>query len=247
MSGERPLLVVENLVAGYEPGLPIVNGASIHVKAGEIVAVLGPNGAGKSTLIKAIAGLAPISGGAVTFDSRDITRLPAHCMIRAGLAFTPQTENVFASLSVGDNLELAAGVLAKALRADRIAVIYTMFPDLARQRWLLAGRLSGGQRQMLAIARALLVAPKALMLDEPSAGLSPKLAEMVFARLADIRESGVGILLVEQNTRAALTLADRAYVLVQGRGRHEGPAWALANDPMIAALYLGGVETEGAP
>ena len=247
MSGERPLLVVENLVAGYEPGLPIVNGASIHVKAGEIVAVLGPNGAGKSTLIKAIAGLAPISGGAVTFDSRDVTRLPAHCMIRAGLAFTPQTENVFASLSVGDNLELAAGVLPKTLRAERIAVTYAAFPDLARQRRLPAGRLSGGQRQMLAIARALLVGPKALMLDEPSAGLSPKLVEMVFARLADIRRGGVGILLVEQNTRAALTLADRAYVLVQGRRRHEGPAWALANDPMIAALYLGGVETEGAP
>ena len=247
MSGAQSLLVVENLVAGYEPGLPIVNDASIRVEAGEIVAVLGPNGAGKSTLIKAIAGLAPISGGAVTFDGRDVTRLPAHCMIRLGLAFAPQTENVFASLSVDDNLQLAAGVLAKALRADRIAVTYTAFPDLARQRRLLAGRLSGGQRQMLAIARALLVAPKALMLDEPSAGLSPKLAEMVFARLADIRRNGVGILLVEQNTRAALTLADRAYVLVQGRRRHEGPAWALANDPMIAALYLGGVETEGAP
>jgi branched-chain amino acid transport system ATP-binding protein len=247
MRGEQPLLVVENLVAGYEPGLPIVNGASIHVDAGEIVAVLGPNGAGKSTLIKAIAGLASISNGAVTFDGRDVTRLPAHCMIRAGLAFTPQTENVFASLSVDDNLQLAAGVLPKALRADRIAVTYTAFPDLARQRRLLAGRLSGGQRQMLAIARALLVAPKALMLDEPSAGLSPKLVEMVFARLADIRRNGVGILLVEQNTRAALTLADRAYVLVQGRRRHEGPAWALADDPMIAALYLGGVETEGAP
>ena len=247
MSGELPLLVVENLVAGYEPGLPIVNGASIHVKAGEIVAVLGPNGAGKSTLIKAIAGLAPISGGAVTFDGRDVTRLPAHCMIRAGLAFTPQTENVFASLSVGDNLELAAGVLPKTLRAERIAVTYAAFPDLARQRRLLAGRLSGGQRQMLAIARTLLVGPKALMLDEPSAGLSPKLVETVFARLADIGRSGVGILLVEQNTRAALALADRAYVLVQGRKRHEGPARALASDPIIAALYLGGVETEGEP
>jgi branched-chain amino acid transport system ATP-binding protein len=247
MRGEQPLLVVENLVAGYEPGLPIVNGASIHVEAGEIVAVLGPNGAGKSTLIKAIAGLAPISGGVVTFDGRDVSRLPAHRMIRAGLAFTPQTENVFASLSVDDNLKLAAGVLPKALRAGRVAATYAAFPDLARQRPLPAGRLSGGQRQMLAIARALLVAPKALMLDEPSAGLSPKLVEMVFARLADIRRSGVGILLVEQNTRAALALADRAYVLVQGRNRHEGPAWALANDPVIAALYLGGVETKGAP
>ena len=247
MSGRSPLLVVENLVAGYEPGLPIVNGVSIHVEAGEIVAVLGPNGAGKSTLIKAIAGLAPISRGCVTFDGRDVTHSPAHLRIREGLAFTPQTENVFARLSVNDNLKLAAGVLPKALRADRIGATYATFPDLSRQRRLPAGRLSGGQRQMLAIARALVVAPKALMLDEPSAGLAPKLVEMVFARLADIRRSGVAILLVEQNTRAALTLADHAYVLVQGRNRHEGPASALANDPTIAALYLGGVETEGAP
>ena len=187
MSGRRPLLVVDNLVAGYEPGLPIVNGASISVAAGEIVAILGPNGAGKSTLIKAIAGLVPISGGSVTFAGRDITRMPAHRLIGAGLAFAPQTENVFGSLSVADNLKLAAGILPKPLRADRIAAAYETFPDLARQRALTAGRLSGGQRQMLAIARAMLVGPKALMLDEPSAGLSPKLVEMVFAKLADIR------------------------------------------------------------
>ena len=247
MSAQGPLLVVENLVAGYEPGLPIVNGVSIHVEAGEIVAVLGPNGAGKSTLIKAIAGLVPIQGGRVAFGGRDLAHSPAHLRIREGLAFTPQTENVFARLTVDDNLKLAAGVLPKALRAARIAAAYATFPDLARQRRLLGGRLSGGQRQMLAIARALIVTPKALMLDEPSAGLSPKLVEAVFARLADIRQAGVAILLVEQNTRAALTLADRAYVLVQGKNRHEGQSSALANDPMIAALYLGGLETEGAP
>jgi branched-chain amino acid transport system ATP-binding protein len=247
MSGQTPLLIVDRLVAGYETGLSIVNGASITVAAGEIVAVLGPNGAGKSTLIKAIAGLVPISGGSVTFAGHDVTHTPAHRLIGAGLAFTPQTENVFTSLSVGDNLKLAAGILPRTLRADRIAEAYETFPDLARQRALPAGRLSGGQRQMLAIARALLVAPKALMLDEPSAGLSPKLVEMVFVRLADIRRSGVAIVLVEQNTRAALALADRAYILVQGRNRHEGPARALTGDRMIAALYLGGVETEGAP
>jgi len=247
MSVGGPLLVVENLVAGYEPGLPIVNGVSINVNAGEIVAILGPNGAGKSTLIKAIAGLAPIQRGGVTFDGRDVSHSPAHLRLREGLAFTPQTENVFGRLNVDDNLKLAAGVLPKALRAGRIAATYAAFPDLARQRRLPAGRLSGGQRQMLAIARSLLVAPRALMLDEPSAGLSPKLAEMVFTQLSSIRQSGVAILLVEQNTRAALTLADRAYVLVQGRNRHEGPARALANDPMIASLYLGGVEMEGSP
>jgi branched-chain amino acid transport system ATP-binding protein len=247
MRERTPLLVVERLVAGYEPGLPIVNGASIAVAAGEIVAVLGPNGAGKSTLIKAIAGLTQISAGSVTLAGRDITHTPTHRLITEGLAFTPQTENVFASLSVADNLKLAADILPRALRAERIAAAYGTFPDLARQRALTAGRLSGGQRQMLAIARALLVAPKALMLDEPSAGLSPKLVETVFAMIGDISRSGVAVVLVEQNTRAALALADRAYILVQGRNRHDGAARALRSDPLIAALYLGGSETEGAP
>jgi branched-chain amino acid transport system ATP-binding protein len=247
MSGQAPLLIADKIVAGYEPGLPIVNGASLSVAPGEIVAVLGPNGAGKSTLIKAIAGLTPISGGSVTFAGLDITHTPAHRLIAAGLAFTPQTENVFGSLTVSDNLKLAAGVLPRPLRADRIANAYDTFPDLLRQRALTAGQLSGGQRQMLAIARAMLVGPKALMLDEPSAGLSPKLVEIVFARLADIRQTGVAIVLVEQNTRAAVALADRAYILVQGRNRHEGLARELTSDPMIAALYLGGVETGATP
>jgi len=243
MSG-GPILSVERLVAGYEPGLPIVNGASIHAARGEIVALLGPNGAGKSTLIKAVAGLAALTSGKVRFDGKDLTHMPAHMRIREGLAFAPQTENVFAAMTVDDNLRLAAGFLPSARRAVRIAAMYEAFPDLARQRKLLAGRLSGGQRQMLAIARALLAEPKALMLDEPSAGLSPKFVEIVFAKLADIRKSGVTIVLVEQNTRAALALADRAYVLVQGCTRHEGEARALRDDPTIAALYLGGVETE---
>jgi branched-chain amino acid transport system ATP-binding protein len=240
-----PVLAVENLVAGYEPGLPIVNGASISVAKGEIVAVLGPNGAGKSTLIKAIAGLTMIVEGVVRFEGRDITHMPAHRRIREGLAFTPQTENVFAGMSVEDNLKLAVGLLPAPRRGPRIGAMYAAFPDLARQRTLLAGRLSGGQRQMLAIARALVVEPVALMLDEPSAGLSPKAVEAVFASLAEIRNSGVTIVLVEQNTRAALALADRAYVLVQGRNRHEGRARDLAQDPQIAALYLGGVGVEG--
>jgi len=241
-----PVLAVENLVAGYEPGLPIVNGASITVAKGEIVAVLGPNGAGKSTLIKAIAGLTTIVEGAVRFEGRDITRMPAHRRIREGLAFTPQTENVFAAMSVEDNLRLAVGLMPTPRRGPRMSAAYEAFPDLARQRTLLAGRLSGGQRQMLAIARALVVEPVALMLDEPSAGLAPKAVEAVFASLGEIRKGGVTIVLVEQNTRAALALADRAYVLVQGRNRHEGRARDLAHDPQIAELYLGGVGAEGA-
>jgi len=231
---------VRELVAGYEPGVPIVNGASLTVAAGEIVAVLGPNGAGKSTLIKAIAGVAPIRSGAVFLGDEEITRLPAHRMVREGLAFVPQTENVFTGMSVEDNLRLAAGILPSDKRTRRIAEIYRFFPDLARQRRLLAGRLSGGQRQMAAIARALIAAPRVLMLDEPSAGLSPKLVEGVFARLAEIRASGVAIVLVEQNARAALAIADRGLILVEGRNRHEGRAAELWGDARVAALYLGG-------
>jgi len=235
------ILSIETLVAGYEPGLPIVNGVSMTVGKGEIVAVLGPNGAGKSTLIKAVAGLATIVSGSVRFNGRDIAQSPAHRRIHDGLAFTPQTDNVFALMSVEDNLRLAAGLLPASRRTARMAAMYEAFPDLRRQRALLAGRLSGGQRQMLAIARALVVEPLALMLDEPSAGLAPKTVEAVFASLAEIRKSGVTVILVEQNTRAALKLADRAYVLVQGRNRHEGRARDLAQDAEIAALYLGGV------
>jgi len=233
-------LSVRDLVAGYEPGVPIVNGASLTVSAGEIVAVLGPNGAGKSTLIKAIAGIAPIASGAVFLGDEEITRLPAHRMVRLGLAFVPQTENVFTGMSVEDNLRLAAGILPAAKRPGRIAEIYRLFPDLERQRRLLAGRLSGGQRQMAAIARALIAAPRVLMLDEPSAGLSPKLVEGVFARLAQIRASGVAIVLVEQNARAALAIADRGLILVEGRNRHEGRAAELGGDARVAELYLGG-------
>ena len=234
-------LTVKDLVAGYDPGVPIVNGTSLTAAAGEIVAVLGPNGAGKSTLIKAIAGVTPVQSGSVFLGEEDITRLPAHRMVRHGLAFVPQTENIFTGLSVEDNLLLAAGILKPAERAGRIAEIFQFFPDLARQRRLAAGRLSGGQRQMAAIARALIVAPRVLMLDEPSAGLSPKLVEGVFARLTEVRARGVAIVLVEQNARAALAIADRGLILVEGRERHEGRASELWGDPRVAELYLGGV------
>lgn len=239
------ILTVEGLMAGYEPGVPIVNGASLTVAQGEIVVVLGPNGAGKSTFIKAIAGLVPVSAGRVTLAGDDITRAPAHRMVRRGLAFVPQTENVFATLSVDDNLRLAAGILPAAERAHGIARQYDFFPDLARQRHLAAGRLSGGQRQMVAVARALVVEPRVLMLDEPSAGLSPKLVETVFANLAEIRRTGVTIVLVEQNARAGLAIADRGLILAEGRNAHEGPAATLADDPVVAALYLGGARAAG--
>ena len=247
MTGGPPaLLAAEAVTAGYHPGVPIVNGASLSVAAGEILAVLGPNGAGKSTFVKAIAGLVPIADGRVRLGSADITRMPAHRRLGAGLAFVPQTENVFASLSVADNLRIAGDRLADAGAARRrIAALYGDFPDLARQRGLAAGRLSGGQRQMLAVARALVVSPGVLLLDEPSAGLSPKLVAEVFAQLAAIRDTGVAIVLVEQNVRAALAVADRAMVLVEGRDRHEGPAQGFADDPVVADLFLGGARRTG--
>lgn len=234
-----PILDVRGLVAGYEPGLNIVRGASIHANEAEIVVVLGPNGAGKSSLIKAIAGLVPVSAGQVLLDSQDITATPAHLMVRKGLAFVPQTENIFPLLTVEENLRVAGGVLARSEVSPRIDEMFSMFPDLARQRRLAAGSLSGGQRQMLAVARALIVRPRVLMLDEPSAGLSPKFVEMVFAQLSQIRRAGLTIVLVEQNAKAALAIGDRAYVLVEGREAHEGVARSLWDDPVVAELYLG--------
>ena len=231
-------LRVEALEAGYEPGLPIVRGASLSVEPNEIVAVLGPNGAGKSTLIKAIAGLVPISAGRVLLHDREITGRAAHRLPHEGLGFVPQTENVFVNLSIDDNLDLAASIL-KVPKKRRLGDLYALFPDLARQRRLLAGRLSGGQRQMLAVARALVGEPKVLMLDEPSAGLSPKLVGIVFEKLVEVRATGVTIVLVEQYVKAALAIADRAAVLVDGSIRVVGSARELANDPQVAALYLG--------
>jgi branched-chain amino acid transport system ATP-binding protein len=243
----RVVLGASAIVAGYEPDLPILNGAGFVLREGEIVALLGPNGAGKSTLIKVVAGLVPITSGTVALDGQEITRLPAHMLIRRGLGFVPQTENVFAAMSIADNLQLAAAILPKERRAGRIAAMYAMFPDLAAKKGLAAGRLSGGQRQMLAVARALLVEPKVLMLDEPSAGLSPKIVGAVFETLQQVRASGVAIVLVEQSVRAALAIADRAYVLAEGRNRHEGPASALRDDPIIAHLYFGGDPVEAHP
>lgn len=233
------ILQVNALVAGYEPGLSIVKGATICAAEAEIVVILGPNGAGKSSLIKAIAGLVPVTGGQVLLDGRDITHVPAHLKIRQGLAFVPQTENIFPLMTVAENLAVAAGILPRTDIAGRIGEMFDTFPDLARQRGLMAGSLSGGQRQMLAVARALLVRPRVLMLDEPSAGLSPKLVEQVFGQLTRIRQAGLTIVLVEQNARAALAIGDRAYVLVEGREAHEGAAQTLWDDPIIAELYLG--------
>ena len=236
--GTVPALAIEALEAGYEPGLSIVRGASINVQSGEIFAVIGPNGAGKSSLVKAVAGLVPVTHGRNLLFGRDITRTPAHRMVFEGLAFVPQTENVFVNLSVAENLELAAAIV-NANRHESLDPVYAMFPDLHRQRADLAGRLSGGQRQMLAVARGLIARPNLLILDEPSAGLSPKMVEQVFAKLREIRDRGVTVLLVEQNVKAALAIADRAAVLVEGKERIVARSSELLTDDRIAELYLG--------
>jgi len=209
------------------------------VKPGELVVVLGPNGAGKSTFVKAIAGIVPVFEGRVSLGAEDITSVPAHEKIAGGLAFVPQTENIFSTLTILENLELAADILPRHGRKERIGAVMAMFPDLAKRPSLRAGQLSGGQRQMLAVARALIVEPSVLILDEPSAGLSPRIVGEVFARLAAINRRGVTIILVEQNVKAALAIAHRGVVLVEGKLRHEAPAATLADDPIIAELYLG--------
>ncbi|MCM0019970.1 MAG: ABC transporter ATP-binding protein [Tagaea sp.] len=229
-------LAVENLEAGYEPGLAIVRGASLSVEAGEIVAIVGPNGAGKSTLAKAIAGLVPIFAGRVRLAGKDIAGVPAHLLARAGLGFVPQTENVFAPLTVAENLELAASV-AKMPRT-RLDALYALFPDLDRARDTDAGRLSGGQRQMLAMARALVPSPRAIILDEPSAGLSPKLVAHAFDKLREIAGGGVAVLLIEQNVKAALAIASRTAVLVEGRERLVAPSAELARPGVLEKLFF---------
>lgn len=234
-----PALETRALVAGYEPDLPIVRGVDLSVAPGELLVLLGPNGAGKSTFVKAIAGVVPIHSGSVMLGEREITRVASHRKIGEGLAFVPQTENIFATLTIHENLQLAGAVLPKAQRAERIAALYRRFPDLASKPSRLAGALSGGQRQMLAVARALIVDPSVLILDEPSAGLSPKIVGEVFSMLKEINAGGVTVILVEQNVKAALAIASRAVILVEGRIRHEGEAASLLGDPLIAKLYLG--------
>tara|TARA_R110002049_G_scaffold10127_3_gene50437 strand:+ start:145703 stop:146431 length:729 start_codon:yes stop_codon:yes gene_type:complete len=238
-------LSVKDLRAGYDPDLSIVKGISFDVAQGETISVLGPNGAGKSTLIKALAGQVPVHGGHVTLGQVDVTGLPSHRLVKQGLGFVPQTENIFASLSIRENLQIAAELLAKSERAARIDAMFTMFPDLGSRPNAQAGALSGGQRQMLAAARALLTEPEVLMLDEPSAGLSPKLVAQVFDTLERISAGGVTLILVEQNVRAALAITRRALVLVDGQLAHDGPTDALADNDLLGRLFLG--QREGHP
>jgi len=233
------MLSLRDFQAGYDPDLPIVKGVSLDVAQGEAVGILGPNGAGKSTLIKAVAGQVACLGGHVTLNDVDITGVASHDLARRGLGFVPQTENIFTRLSIRENLQIAAELVPKGRRADRIEAMFAMFPDLASHSSRQAGALSGGQRQMLAAARALLNEPQVLILDEPSAGLSPKLVGQVFDTLRKISDAGVTLVLVEQNVRAALQLVTRALVLVDGELAHDGPSDALHDGALLGRLFLG--------
>jgi branched-chain amino acid transport system ATP-binding protein len=234
------LLRVDGLVAGYAADLPIVRGVSLAVDAGEIVALLGPNGAGKSTLLKAVAGVAPVFTGETLLNGKTTAGLPAHALSALGMGFVPQSANVFTTLSVEENLRVGGHLIAHRLRA-RLEQVYAQFPDLARQRRRPGSALSGGQRQMLAIARALMSEPRMLLLDEPSAGLAPLALREVLDGVRRIAAGGVAVLMVEQNVKAALRIAQRGLLMVNGRIAHGGSAAQLAADPLLGQAYLGAV------
>jgi branched-chain amino acid transport system ATP-binding protein len=233
------LLEIKGLRGGYAAADEIVKGADLTVAAGEIVALIGPNGAGKSTLLKLVAGLLQPSGGQVLFKGRAIAGLGAPAISRQGLSFVPQERNVFGTMTVAENLEMG-GFVDGAHARKRMAELYERFPMLAEKRRAAARTLSGGQRQILAMAIALMNAPDLLLLDEPTAGLSPRAAEELFGTILALNKTGVAILMVEQNALEALSVSARAYVLVQGRPEREGRAAELAADPTVRDLFLGG-------
>jgi branched-chain amino acid transport system ATP-binding protein len=230
------LLVIDNVHGGYGAA-DILTGASLRVSGPEIVVIIGPNGAGKSTLMKSIVGLVQIRGGSITALGEDITNRRTDLIAKAGLAYVPQERNVFPSLTVDENLDMGAYLKRPdAAHKDRI---YSIFPQLKPRKTQRAGSLSGGERQMLAMGRALMIEPKLLLLDEPTAALAPKLVDETLDKIAEIKALGVGVLMVEQNAKQALGIADRAYVLVDGENRHEGTGAELLADREVARLFLG--------
>ncbi|MCX8133798.1 MAG: ABC transporter ATP-binding protein [Roseococcus sp.] len=231
------LLEVESIVGGYGEA-DILQGVSFRVAPGEILVIIGPNGAGKSTAMKAVAGLLRVRQGRIRFDGAEITNRPAEEMVGRGLAYVPQERNVFPSLTVEENLRMGAYVRPRAAE-EGLARAYATFPDLKAKRRAAAGSLSGGQRQMLAVGRALMLAPRLVMLDEPTAGLSPRFCALIFERVQAIAAAGIAVLMVEQNARPALAIADRGLVLAQGRNRFEDAGPAMAANPEIGRMFLG--------
>jgi ABC-type branched-subunit amino acid transport system ATPase component len=237
------VLQTTDLVAGYIPGVNILNGCNVTVGKGELVGIIGPNGAGKSTLLKAIFGQVNIREGSIVLNGEDITGLKADKLVTKGVGFVPQTNNVFPSLTIDENLQMGLYQRPK-MYAERIEFVTSLFPELSKRLKARAGSLSGGERQMVAMSRALMMDPTVLLLDEPSAGLSPVRQDETFINVSQINRAGVSVLIVEQNARRALQICDRGYVLDQGRDAYTGKGRELMNDPKVIELYLGTLATD---
>ena len=231
-------LVGENIFGGYG-GADILHGCTVSVEKGEIAVIVGPNGAGKSTAMKALLGMLTVREGAVRLDGNDITHLSPQDRVAEGMAFVPQTNNVFAGMTVQENLEMGA-YLRRDDITETMEQIYSLFPILGEKRRQMAGELSGGQRQQVAVGRALMTKPSVLMLDEPTAGVSPIVMDELFDRILEVRATGIAVLMVEQNARQALEIADRGYVLVQGENKYTDTGAALLADPDVRKSFLGG-------
>ncbi|MFV0246265.1 MAG: ABC transporter ATP-binding protein [Qingshengfaniella sp.] len=234
----RPFLSARDMTGGYGP-VDILNGVTLEVARGEIAVIVGPNGAGKSTAMKAVFGMLPLRAGTVMLDGADITALSPQARVGKGMGFVPQTNNIFTSMSVEENLEMGAFIRRDDF-SDTMAQVYDLFPVLRDKRRQAAGELSGGQRQQVAVGRALMTRPTLLMLDEPTAGVSPIVMDELFDRIIEIARTGISILMVEQNARQALAIADKGYVLVQGQNRFTDTGQALLADPEVRQSFLGG-------
>ena len=231
-------LKAKNVTAGYG-GVDIINNINVNVNEGEIVVIVGPNGAGKSTVMKSMLGMLNLTKGSIEFSSKDISKMLPQDRVNLGIAFVPQTQNVFTGMTVEENLEMGAFLRDDDIH-DTIDQIYALFPILKEKRNQNTGELSGGQRQQVAFGRALMTLPKILMLDEPTAGVSPIVMDELFSRIIEVGKTGVGILMVEQNAKQALGIADRGYVLVTGENRYSGTGNELLSDPRVRSSFLGG-------
>lgn len=237
-SNSTPVVEVKKVDAGYLPGVNILNECSLVAHQGELIGIIGPNGAGKSTLLKSIFGLVKVRAGGIFLHGEEITNLKANKLVAKGVGFVPQTNNVFPSLTIRENLEM--GIYQRPRETEeRLEFVTEIFPDLARRLQQRAGSLSGGERQMVAMSRALMMGPQVLLLDEPSAGLSPVRQDEAFLRVKEINKAGVTTIMVEQNARRCLQICDRGYVLDQGKDAYEGAGRDLMNDPKVIGLYLG--------
>ena len=237
-SSAQNVVEVRDLTAGYLPGVNILTGANLTAAKGELIGIIGPNGAGKSTMLKAIFGQVKVRSGAIILNGEDITGLRANKLVSKGVGFVPQTNNVFPSLTIAENLQMGAYQRPKTFN-ERVDFITSIFPDLAKRLTQRAGSLSGGERQMVAMGRALMMDPHVLLLDEPSAGLSPSRQDEAFLRVSEINKAGVTTIMVEQNARRCLQICDRGYVLDQGHDAYTGTGRELLNDPKVIGLYLG--------